>query len=83
MKRYFRCGECGADFDHPIIRFDNGLKVCPACLSLITDDALSLFSIRQKYLQRQILTNNGMIRLFDKLFPVDTKTIFKGDTEED
>lgn len=77
MKRYFRCGECGADFDHPIIRFDNGLKVCPACLSLITDDALSLFSIRQKYLQRQILTNNGMIRLFDKLFPVDTKTIFE------
>lgn len=77
MKRYFRCGECSADFDHPIIRFDNGLKVCPACLSLITDDALLLFSRRQKYLQRQMLTNNDMKKLFNKLFPIDTKTIFE------
>lgn len=82
MKRYFRCGECGADFDHPVIRFDNGLKVCPACLSFITDDAWSLFSIRQKWLKRQVLKNNDMKRLFNELFPVNTKTLFEEDTKE-
>lgn len=83
MKNKFKCGDCGAEFSTPIKRFDNGLKVCPACLSYITDDAWLLFLKRQKWLQRQMLKNNDMKRLFNKLFPVNTKTLFKEDTEED
>lgn len=82
MKKYFRCGECGADFNYPIIRFDNGLKVCPACLSFVTDDAWVFFLKRKNWLKRQKLKKDDMKRLFNNFFPVNTKTIFGDDKKE-
>lgn len=83
MQRHFKCGECGASFDYPVIRFDNGLKVCPACLHFVTNDALNLFLKRIKYFRKLALKSDNPEELFNTLFPIDTKIIFKDDTEED
>lgn len=82
MQRHFVCGDCGANFDYPIIRFDNGLKVCPACLSSVTEDAWNLFLQKIKWFRKQILKNNNAEELLDLIFPIYTKLIFDEYTEE-
>lgn len=82
MRKHFVCGDCGANFDYPVVRFDNGLKVCPACLSYVTEDAWALFLKKIKWFRKQILKNNNTKKLFDSIFPIYTKLIFDECTEE-
>lgn len=83
MERYFICGDCGAKFYHPITRFDNGLKVCPACLSFVTDDAWVLFLQKLKWLKKARIRSDNWEKLSNYVFPIDTKLIFDECTEED
>lgn len=82
MKNKFKCGDCGAEFNIPIKRFDNGLKVCPACLSFITEDAFILIRQKIKWLKRAKSKTATKQDLENLVFPVDTKTIFKDDKKE-
>ena len=77
MERHFVCGDCGAKFDYPITRFDNGLKVCPACLSFVTDDAWGLFLQKLKWFKKARLRSDNWEKLSNCVFPVDTKLIFE------
>lgn len=79
MKNTFKCGDCGAEFNTPIKRFDNGLKVCPACLSFITENALTLVRQKTEWLKRAKSKTTTKQDLENLGFPVDTKTIFKDD----
>lgn len=83
MKKKFKCGDCGAEFSVPIERFDNGLKVCPACLSFITEDALVLVRQKTEWLKRAKSKTATKQVLENLVFPVNTKTVFEDDTEED
>lgn len=83
MQKHFECGNCGARFDFPIIRFDNGLKVCPACLSFITEDALSLVSKKIQWFKKSRLKNDDWEELSNRIFPVDTKFIIEDCVKED
>lgn len=82
MKNIFKCGDCGAGFSTPIKRFDNGLKVCPACLSFITEDALTLVRQKTKWLKRVKSKTATKQDLENLVFPVDTKTIFEDEQKE-
>lgn len=82
MKNIFKCGDCGAVFSTPIKRFDNGLKVCPACLSFITEDALTLVRQKTKWLKRVKSKTATKQDLENLVFPVDTKTIFEDEQKE-
>lgn len=77
MKNKFKCGDCGAEFSTPIKRFDNGLKVCPACLSFITEDALTLARQKTEWLKRTKSKTATKQDLENLVFPIDTKTIFE------
>lgn len=77
MKNIFKCGDCGAEFSTPIKRFDNGLKVCPACLSFITEDAFILVRQKTEWLKRAKSKTATKQDLKNLVFPVDTKTIFE------
>lgn len=79
MKNIFKCGDCGAEFSTPIKRFDNGLKVCPACLSFITEDAFTLVRQKTEWLKRANSKTTTKQDLENLVFPVDTKTIFEDD----
>lgn len=82
MKKKFKCGDCGAEFDNPIKRFDIGLKVCPACLSFITEDALVLVRQKTEWLKRAKSKTATKQDLENLVFPVDTKTIFEDELKE-
>lgn len=77
MKNIFKCGDCGAEFNTPIKRFDNGLKVCPACLSFITEDAFKLARQKTEWLKKANSKTATKQDLENLVFPVDTKTIFE------
>ena len=77
MKNKFKCGDCSAEFSTPIKRFDNGLKVCPACLSFITEDAFTLVRQKTEWLKRAKSKTATKQDLENLVFPVDTKTIFE------
>ena len=77
MKNKFKCGNCGAEFSTPIKRFDNGLKVCPACLSFITEDAFILVRQKTEWLKRTKYKTTTKQDLKNLVCPIDTKTIFK------
>ena len=77
MKNKFKCGNCVAEFSTPIKRFNNGLKVCPACLSFITEDAFILVRQKTEWLKRAKSKTATKQDLENLVFPVDTKTIFK------
>ena len=77
MKNKFKCGNCGAEFSTTIKRFNNGLKVCPACLSFITEDAFILVRQKTEWLKRAKSKTATKQDLENLVFPVDTKTIFK------
>lgn len=76
MKKKFKCGDCGAEFDNPIKRFDTGLKVCPACLSFITKDALLLVRQKTEWLKRAKAKPATKQYLENLAFPVNTKKVF-------
>lgn len=82
MKNKFKCGDCGAEFNIPIKRFDNGLKVCPACLSFITEDAFKLVRQKTEWLKRAESKTATKQDLENLVFPVDTKTIFEDELKE-
>lgn len=76
MKKKFKCGDCGAEFDNPIKRFDTGLKVCPACLSFITEDALSLVRRKTEWLKKIKAKKANKQYLENLAFPINTKKVF-------
>lgn len=82
MERRFICRDCGAKFDYPIVRFDNGLKACPACLSFITDGAWILFLQKLKWFKKARLRSDNWEKLSSYVFPIDTKLILDECTKE-
>lgn len=81
MPKNFYCDECTATFNYPVIRFDSDEKVCPACLSKLTEDAWELYLQKTNWYKRQKAVYPNPEELLPLIFPVHTKTSFENELE--